>query len=239
MTLTSRPRGKIAAVFAFARTEVVLLGAVALIAGAVLTFVEIADDMRETDGHAFDWAVLRLTHPDQADLANPVGPDWLDHASADFSALGSVTILFTVVLAACGYLLLRRRSLEALLLILATVGGLAISQGLKTFFERDRPPDAYRAVEVLNQSFPSGHAMLSAVVYLTLGAMLARAGARWRLRVYVMALAILVALLVGLTRIHLGVHWATDVLGGWCAGAAWATTCWLLDRWMRKRLGEA
>jgi undecaprenyl-diphosphatase len=107
---------------------------------------------------------------------------------------------------------------------------------LKTVFGRDRPPDAYRAVEVLNQSFPSGHAMLSAVVFLTLGAMLARAEASLRLRVYVLAVAILIAVMVGLTRIHLGVHWATDVLGGWCAGAAWAAACWLLDRWIRIRV---
>lgn len=224
--------------FAFARTEVFLLASLALIAGAILAFVGIADDMREDGGRAFDWAVLRLTHPNPADLADPAGPSWLDHASADFSALGSVTVLLTVVIAACGYLLLRRRALEALLLGLAAGGGLAISQMLKTAFERDRPPDAYRAVEVLNQSFPSGHAMLSAVVFLTLGAMLARAEEGWRLRVYVLAVAILIAVLVGLTRIHLGVHWATDVLGGWCAGAAWAAACWLLDRWIRLRVAR-
>lgn len=224
--------------FAFVRTEVILLAALALVTGAILMFVEIADDMREDDGRAFDWAVLRLMHPDEATPADPVGPAWLDHASADFSALGSVAVLLTVVLVACGYLLLRRRALEALLLVLAAGGGLAISQALKTIFERDRPPDAYRTIEVLNQSFPSGHAMLSAVVYLTLGAMLARATSRWRLRVYVMVVAMLLAILIGLTRVHLGAHWATDVLGGWCVGAAWATVCWLLDRWMRKRAGS-
>jgi undecaprenyl-diphosphatase len=239
VTLTSRPQERIAAAFALARTEVFLVGGLALIAGAVLAFIEIADDMREEDGRAFDWAVLRFLHPDKANPADPIGPAWLDHASADFSALGSVTVLLVVVAAACGYLFLRRRALEALLLMVAAGGGLAISQMLKTVFGRDRPPDAYRAAEVLNQSFPSGHAMLAAVVYLTLGAMLARASSHWRLRVYVMSVAILIALLVGLTRVHLGVHWATDVLGGWCAGAAWATMCWLLDRWVRKRAGDA
>jgi undecaprenyl-diphosphatase len=223
-------------VFAFARAEVFLLASLALIAGAILAFVGIADEMREDGGRAFDWSVLRLTHPNPADPADPVGPSWLDQASADFSALGSVTVLLTVVIGACGYLLLRRRALEALLLALATGGGLAISQMLKTVFGRDRPPDAYRAVEVLNQSFPSGHAVLSAVVFLTLGAMLARAEESWRLRVYVLSVAILIAVLIGLTRIHLGVHWATDVLGGWCAGAAWAAACWLLDRWIRLRV---
>jgi undecaprenyl-diphosphatase len=239
VTLISRPKERIAALLALARMEVVLLAALALMAGSTLAFIEIADDMREDDGRAFDSAVLRLMHPDEANPADPVGPSWLDHASADFSALGSVTILVALVVVACGYLLLRRRALEAFLLVLATGGGLAISQGLKAFFERDRPPEMYRAAEVLNQSFPSGHAMLSAVVYLTLGAMLARAEARWRIRIYILSLTILVALLVGVTRVHLGVHWASDVLAGWCAGAAWATACWLLDRWLRRRAGEA
>jgi undecaprenyl-diphosphatase len=106
---------------------------------------------------------------------------------------------------------------------------------LKGLFERDRPPEIYRAADVLNQSFPSGHALLSAVIYLTLGAMLARAEPGWRIRLYILTLAILIALGVGLTRILLGVHWASDVLAGWCAGAAWATACWLLDRWIRTR----
>ncbi len=239
VTLPGRPEKKLASPFAFLRTELALLAALALIAGAVLAFIEIADDMREEDGHAFDWAVLRFMHPDEKAPADPAGPTWLDHASADFSALGSVTILLCLVIAACGYLLLRRRALEALLLVLASGGGLAISQGLKTLFERDRPPEIYRSAEVLNQSFPSGHAMLSAVVYLTLGAMLARAEPRWRIRVYIMVLAIFIALGVGLTRIHLGVHWASDVLAGWSAGAAWAAACWVLDRWLRRRIGEA
>lgn len=235
MTPSSRPGQRISAAFAFARAEVLLLAGLALIAGAILTFVEIAGDMAEEDGRAFDWAVLKFTHPDAARPSDPLGPAWLDHAVVDFSALGSVTILLTLVIAACGYLLLRRRALEAVLLLLASGGGLAISQTLKGLFERDRPPEIYRAAEVLNQSFPSGHAMLSAVVYLTLGAMLARAEPSWRIRLYILTLAILIALGVGLTRILLGVHWASDVLAGWCAGAAWATICWLLDRWIRTR----
>ena len=235
VTPSSHPRQRVAAAFAFARAEVLLLAGLAIIAGAVLTFVDIAEDMAEADGRSFDWAVLKFTHRDPANPSDPVGPAWLDHVSADFSALGSVTILVTLVVATCGYLLLRRRALEALLLLLASGGGLAISQALKAFFERDRPPEIYRAAEVVNQSFPSGHAMLSAVVYLTLGAMLARAEPNWRIRIYILTLAILIALGVGLTRILLGVHWASDVLAGWCAGAAWATACWLLDRWIRTR----
>lgn len=235
MTLASRSRGTIAAVFALARTEAVMLAALAAIAGGVLVFLELADDRGESDGRAFDWAILRMLHPDAARPADPVGPQWLAHAASDFSALGSVTVLLTVVLAACGFLLLRRRWVEAAMLAVAMGGGLAISLVLKAAFGRERPPDVYRAVEVLNQSFPSGHAMLSAVVYLTLGAMLARATSRRRIRSYVLGLATMLALTVGVTRIYLGAHWTSDVLAGWCAGAAWATACWLLESRLRKR----
>lgn len=221
------------AVLAFARTEAVLLVAMAVIAGAILAFVGIADEISEGDAHAFDWAVLRFLHPGP-DTGDPVGPAWLDSAVSDFTALGSASVLATLALGAAGLLVLRRRTLEAVMLSVAFGGGLAISEGLKTLFGRERPPDAWRAVEVLNPSFPSGHALLSAVVYLTLGAILARSTTHRAIRRYVMAAAILLAISVGLTRVYLGVHWMSDVLAGWCAGAAWAAACWLLDR----RLGD-
>jgi undecaprenyl-diphosphatase len=208
----------------------------ALIAGAVLAFIGIADEMAEGDAHAFDMAVLRALHPEPK---NPVGPVWLAHAAEDFTALGSVSVLATIALAVAGFLVMRRRALEAGLLILALAGGLALSEGLKAVFGRERPPDAYRAVEALNPSFPSGHALLSAVVYLTLGAMLARSTSSRAIRAYVMAAAIMITLLVGITRVYLGVHWASDVLAGWCAGAAWATACWLFERWARERLSDS
>jgi undecaprenyl-diphosphatase len=75
-------------------------------------------------------------------------------------------------------------------------------------------------------SFPSGHAMLSAVIYLTLGALLSRVEAPRRVKIYVLTVAVILTFLVGLSRIYLGVHWPTDVLAGWCAGSAWAVLCW-------------
>ena len=240
MTWKSRPRELFAAVLAFARSEASALVALALIAGAVLAFIGIADEMAEGDSHTFDMAVLQALHPGP-DLRDPIGPAWLDRAAADFTSLGSVSVLATITVAVAGFLMLSRRSLEAALLAVAFGGGLAISEGLKGLFGRERPPDIYRAMETLNPSFPSGHALLSAVLYLTLGAMLARATPRGSLRVYVMACAMVIALMVGATRVYLGVHWASDVVAGWCAGAAWATACWLFERWATgdlKRRGD-
>jgi undecaprenyl-diphosphatase len=230
----NRTRKILAALAAVARTEAASRAIMALLAGAVLAFIGIAEEMADGDSHAIDMSVLQVLHPGP-DPRDPIGPAWLDHAAADFTSLGSVSVLVTITFAAMGFLLLRRRALEAALLAIALGGGLAISEGLKSLFNRERPPDIYRAAEALNASFPSGHALLSAVLYLSLGAMLARSTTNRAVRTYVMAGAILITLLVGVTRVYLGVHWASDVLAGWCAGAAWATACWWFERWARTR----
>jgi undecaprenyl-diphosphatase len=87
----------------------------------------------------------------------------------------------------------------------------------------------------MTASFPSGHSMLSAVVFLTLGGLLARYTIQKRLKVYVLALSILATLLVGCSRVYLGVHWPTDVLAGWTAGSSWALFCWLIALLLQKR----
>lgn len=228
-----------AAVWAFVRVEFVLVASLAVIAAAVLFFIEIADEMMEGEAHVFDMAVLQALHPDPANPSDPVGPAWLDHAAVDLTSLGSVSVLAAIALLAGGFLMLRRKWLETALIAAAFAGGLTISQTLKTVFNRERPPEDYRAAEILNASFPSGHAMLSAVVFLTLGAMLAQAAKGRALRIYVMSAAIALTVIVGVTRVYLGVHWASDVLAGWAAGAAWGTGCWLAGRWLMNRQGTA
>jgi undecaprenyl-diphosphatase len=128
------------------------------------------------------------------------------------------------------------RKRGAALLVLASVGGGALlSTLLKLSFERPRPDLVPHAVAVYTASFPSGHAMLSAVTYLTLGTLLARIQPRRRLRAYIVAVAVLLTLLVGTSRVYLGVHWPTDVLAGWCLGAAWAMLCWAVALWLQRR----
>jgi undecaprenyl-diphosphatase len=76
---------------------------------------------------------------------------------------------------------------------------------------------------------------MSAVVYLTLGALLARLADQRRVKLYFLAVAALLTLLVGLSRVYLGVHYPTDVLAGWSAGLVWATLCWLAARSLQRR----
>ncbi|MBC7669653.1 MAG: phosphatase PAP2 family protein, partial [Gemmatimonadaceae bacterium] len=142
------------------------------------------------------------------------------------------------VLLALGLLLSLRRWSAALVLLTGAVGGVEISQALKYAFLRERPDLVYRAVEASNPSYPSGHAMLSAVVFLTLGTLAARFSTRRRVKVMAIGSAVLVSLLVGASRIYLGVHWTSDVLAGWSMGAAWAMTCWLAAWAWERRVGR-
>ena len=99
-----------------------------------------------------------------------------------------------------------------------------LSTLLKMGYNRPRP-DLTTMSEQFTASFPSGHAMLSAVTFLTLGALLARFAPTRRLQVYSITGALLLTLLVGSSRLYLGVHYPSDILAGWCLGSAWALLC--------------
>jgi undecaprenyl-diphosphatase len=217
-----------------ARREIVPIAVLLGVALPVLGFIEIADEVTEGEGEVrwFDEGLLLALRTN--DPGDPVGPHWFETSVMDVSALGGFAVLALVTLFAVGYLLVLKRWGEALMLLVATLGGTAISEGLKVGFNRPRPDLVAHIVETTSMSFPSGHAMLSAVTYLTLGALIARTQEKRRLRGYVLGAAILLTLLIGASRIYLGVHWPTDVLAGWCLGAAWALICWVAATWLTR-----
>lgn len=202
--------------------------------GALVLFAEIVDEVRDGEAHAFDKALL-LALRNPADPADPLGPPWLEIMFRDITSLGGVTVLTLITLASVGYLILDGKRAAALLVAVSVAGGTALSSLLKLGFDRPRPDLVAHLVDVHTLSFPSGHAMLSAVTYLTLGVLLARMHPRRRIKAYLIGLAILLTFLIGFSRIYLGVHWPTDVIGGWCAGAAWAMICWLVAIWLQRR----
>lgn len=218
-----------------ARTEIAALAALLVVALGVMTFVELADDMTEADGQAFDLMVLQAVRPIPNQPDQPWGPWWLHEAAADITSLGGISVLALFAVAAMGFLLIQRKWLSAVLMAVGLAGGVALSEGLKAVFQRERPPIAFQAVETINASFPSGHALLSTVFYLTLGVMLTRAVPQRRLKAYVLGVSLLIALMIGLTRIYLGAHWASDVFAGWSVGAAWAMTLWLVAYAVERR----
>lgn len=221
-----------------ARREIVPIAIFLGIALPVLGFIEIADEVTEGEGEVrwFDDGLLLALRTN--DPADPLGPHWFEMSVMDISALGGFAVLALVTLLAVGYLLSLNRWPDALMLLAATLGGTAISEGLKMGFNRPRPDLVAHIVETTSMSFPSGHAMLSAVTYLTLGALLARTQERRRLRGYILGAAILITLLIGMSRVYLGVHWPTDVLAGWCLGAAWALICWVAATWLTRNNGR-
>jgi undecaprenyl-diphosphatase len=121
------------------------------------------------------------------------------------------------------------------LLAVSVGGGTLLSTLLKLGFDRPRPDLVAHLVDVRTLSFPSGHAMLSAVTYLTIGVLVARVSPKRRIKVYVTAVALVLTLAIGLSRVYLGVHWPTDVLAGWSIGAAWAMACWLGAVFLQRR----
>lgn len=197
----------------------------------VIVFVKIAVDVFEQETHSFDAALL-LALRVPGNPADPLGPPWLEETMRDFTALGSVGVLSIVTLAVSGFLYCIGRRRDALFIVLTVLAGALLSSLLKFGFDRPRPDLVAHGSHVYTLSFPSGHSMMSAVVYLTLGTLLA-VGQRERwVRIYTLAFALALSLLVGISRVYLGVHWPTDVLAGWALGAAWAAlSAAIMLRW--------
>lgn len=213
--------------------ELPVLVFMAVLFGGSWAFIELADEVMENETASIDEAVL-LAMRNPADLSDPLGPGWVEEMGRDFTALGGTAVLAVITLGVIGYLLLSGRHRVALFTALAVGGGIAASSLLKMGFDRPRPDLVPHEVLVYTASFPSGHSMLAAATYLTLAVMLARVHTRRRIKTYLLAVAVFLTLLVGASRVYLGVHWPTDVLAGWSAGAAWTALCWLMARWLQQ-----
>jgi len=216
------------------RIERVTLIGVMLAAGALFVFVELANAVGRGGRLSFDERLL-LALRAPGNLADPVGPGWLEEMMRDFTALGSTGVLTLMVLAVTGFLAMTGKANAALVVLAAVASGVLASQALKWGFARPRPELVPHATHVYTASFPSGHAMMSAVVYLTLGALLARTQSGTGLKVYILAVAVVLTVLVGASRVYLGVHWPSDVLAGWALGGIWAQLSWLAMLWLQSR----
>lgn len=216
------------------RIELPVLAALGLGAAAIWAFIELADEVLEGTVDGIDRRLL-LALRDAADPSEPLGPGWFHEMARDFTALGSTAVLGLVTAAAVGFLLLDRKRHAAIVVLAAVLGGQLISTLLKMGFDRPRPDLVPHGALVYTASFPSGHSMMAAVTYLTLGALLASVHASWRVKLYFLGIAVAITLLVGVSRVYLGVHWPSDVAGGWTVGAAWAALCWLGMRRLQRQ----
>ncbi|MGB3222904.1 MAG: phosphatase PAP2 family protein [Desulforhopalus sp.] len=209
--------------------ELSVLVVLFLLFSALLGFVELAEEVMEGGTGSFDRTVL-LAMRDASDPSSPIGPGWVEEMGRDITAPGSIVVLTMTTLAIIGFLLLDGKRRAALMLLIASVGALGISTMLKQAFDRPRPDLVPHASTLYTASFPSGHSMLAASTYLTICVLLTQVQRRRTIKAYILICAILVTLLVGISRVYLGVHWPTDVLAGWTAGTGWALLCWLSAR---------
>jgi undecaprenyl-diphosphatase len=210
------------------------LAALLIAAGGLWVFVELADEVMEGESASVDERLLlMLRSPD--DSSDPLGPAWVEELARDATGVGGAGFLTFLTLASAGFLALQRRKQLAVYLLAAVAGGTLVSTLLKLGFDRPRPDLVPHGSLVYTSSFPSGHSMLSAVTFLTLGALLASGQTNIRIRVYLIGLATFLAIVVGVSRVYLGVHWPTDVLAGWTAGATWTLLCWAFAERLRRR----
>lgn len=231
---TPDPRPLFHKAIRLALSEIGATIALGIIALGGLLFAFIADETFEGDARGFDESIL-LALREPGDPSNPIGPSWLEHALLDITALGGYVILTLLVVGVAIYLLAANKRGTALLVVGAVGSGTVLSETLKLGFARPRPDLVAHLAEVQSASFPSGHAMISAVAYLTLGVLLTRAQKDRPVKIVIMTFAILITLMIGLSRIYLGVHWPTDVLAGWALGAAWSALWWLAAWWLQRR----
>ncbi len=211
------------------RYEPLLLVMFAALSGGILLFIYLTGEVLEGSTKGFDEAIL-LALRQPGNFAMPIGPGWLTHAVKDITSLGGTTVLALMTALVTIYLLLDRQRSIAIFILASVLGGWALSTALKIGVARARPDIVPHLVEVQDLSFPSGHAMVSAVTYLTLAALISGTRTYRSTRVFIVAAGILLTLMIGASRVYLGVHYPTDVLGGWCAGATWALACWLIAR---------
>lgn len=209
------------------RTTGIALGlavVLALAAAAFWAFAELTEEVMGGKTHTFDTAILLALRAPGAP-ADPLGPPWFEDLARDVTGLGGFGVLGFLTLATAGVLWLSHTRRTVLYVLVAVAGGITLSSTAKAFFDRPHPDLVPHGTLVYTASFPSGHSLMAAVVYLTLAALVGRTFPQQWIQVYVVVLAVFITLAVGISRVYLGVHWPTDVLASWAAGAAWALTC--------------
>jgi undecaprenyl-diphosphatase len=212
---------------------VVLIGFF-IIAAGTLAFVVIADNVRDGDTENIDVRILESL-VQGGDRTQRIGPAWLPEVGRDITALGGYAFLILLVTGVSIFLRLDDKHREMWFVLGAVIGGYALMMALKALAGRERPDLVEHLSVPIHSSFPSGHAMMSAITFLTLGVLLAHLTPSLALKFYFLACALFLTLAVGVSRVYMGVHYPSDVLAGWTGGIVWSTLCSLVARWLLKR----
>lgn len=230
---SATPLGRVVAWLRHALAEPLLLGVALALNCGVWGFLKLADAVRESGTLSWDDRLLLMLRRPGAP-GEPRGPAWLSVVVRDLSAMGGPLVMSIVVGSVCGYLFILGHRRSAWRLAVAAGGG-ALAVLLKHTFSRPRPGVVPHLMDATSTSFPSGHSMMSAVVYVTLGVMIARLTPSVVGRVYVLLVVGAVSVLVGFSRVYLGVHYPSDVVAGWAAGLVWGLVYFFVLRWFSSR----
>lgn len=195
--------------------SVVRIGGLAIAAIALWSFATLAEEVLEQETRTFDTNILLALKKIHTPL--------LDQVMIAFTSFGEPVVLFVVSLILGVGLLVLKRQAEAITLAVAAGGAGVLNYLLKDLFARDRPVLWDRVVDVRHYSFPSGHATMSLVLYGLIGYLLASQFGRWRGLIFGTTLFIIA--IIGFSRLYLGVHWPTDVVGGYASGLVWLIAC--------------
>jgi undecaprenyl-diphosphatase len=209
------------------RLEARTLAAWIAVVGAVWLFLNVAEEVGEGETQAVDRTlILALRTP--GDAADPIGPRWFEEAMRDVTALGGFTVLTITTIVGALLLVFHDRRRQAVVFVATVLLAQASSEVLKVLYDRERPALVTHGSHVYSQSFPSGHSALAAATFFTLAAVLSSLETRKRTKAVIFVLAVLFVVGVGISRVYLGVHWPSDVLGGWALGASWAFLAWVV-----------
>ena len=216
------------------RMPVLLLGIITL---GVYAFIQIADEMAEGEIRNLDETLFLMMRV-PGDPSRSIGPEWLQETALEVTAVGGYPLIMLTLAAVSGFFIVTKRYGAALYVVLSVGSGALLSYTLKKFYARPRPDLVDHLDTVHTASFPSGHAMVTTVAYLTLAAIVISYLETRRARAYVITVAVLVAVMVGVSRVYLGVHWPSDVAAGWALGAAWASFSWLVVHMLQRHNGR-
>lgn len=211
-----------------------LLLELAIIGALVVTFLKIAHEVNEGT-ESFDHAILLGLRDTPSD---PIGGPGVEAAIMHLSGLGSGAVTTLVAVIAVAFLCLAGRWRFAGLVVACAVGTLLVMMMLKGIYDRPRPTIVTAIDPPGDESFPSGHSMISSALYPTLAVLIARALPTRRLRVFTVACGVFMAGMIGISRLYLGVHYPTDVLAGWTVGCTWALICGVVARKLAPKMAE-
>jgi len=195
------------------------------IVGALWAFLALGNEIGEGETGALDRQLIGLLRT-SSNGGGAIGPLWFKESMRDVTALGSFTFLSLMTIAVVLSLLLHRKRREGIITAVTAISSQASIEILKFLYERPRPAQILLQPLASTDSFPSGHTTESTTIFLTVATVIASLEVNDGTKFLAYAIAIFAMLAVGFSRVYLGMHWPTDVLGGWVLGTAWALAAW-------------